>query len=104
MAQDDDRARRAAVEVLDILIGTLLRALHRKTRRAAFGALLSAARGDADAARHVLIRAREALRLPDKNYPKEELIGLIGGILHHRPELRGRGEQPLVYGLQEALA
>ena len=37
LAQDDDRARALAVEGLDILLGTLLRPLHRKTRLAAFG-------------------------------------------------------------------
>src|SRR5262249_31714685 len=31
LAQDDDRARRSAVDVLEILLGTLLRPLHRKT-------------------------------------------------------------------------
>ncbi|MBW3596322.1 MAG: gliding motility protein [Planctomycetes bacterium] len=104
LAQDDERARRLAVETLDILIGTLLRPLHRKTRLAAFGALANAARGDQEAAKFILRRAREALRLPDKRYPKENLIGLIGQVLHARPELRGAGEQPVIYGLEEAVA
>lgn len=101
---DDDRARAMAVEALEILVGTLLRPLHRKTRLAAFGALANAARGDAAAAARVLARARDALRLPDKRYPKEQLVGLIGGILHQRPDLRGPREHPRVYGLEEALA
>jgi hypothetical protein len=71
---------------------------------AAFGALLSAARADDDAAELVLGRAREALRLPDKRYPKEQLIGLIGGILHVCPGLRGAHERPVVFGLEEAVA
>ena len=100
LAQNDDRARALAVESLDILIGTLLRPLHRKTRLAAFAALANAARADADAARMVHRRAREALRLPDKKYPKEELIGLIGQVLHVRAELRGPREQPVIYGLE----
>lgn len=103
LAQDDDRARRLAVDTLDILLGTLLRPLHRKTRLAAFGALENAARGDAAAAARVLRRAREALRLPDTKYPKEQLVGLIGAVLYLRPELRGPREQPVVYGLQEAV-
>ena len=82
LAQDDDRARRLAVESLDILLGTLSRPLHRKTRLAAFGAVANAARADARAAARVLRRAREALRLPDTKYPKEQLVGLIGQILH----------------------
>ncbi len=102
LAVDDDRARALAVDCLDILLGTLLRPLHRKTRLAAFGALANAARADAEAGARIHRRARDALRLPDKKYPKEELIGLIGQILHVRPELRGPRETPLVYGLEAA--
>jgi hypothetical protein len=104
LSQNDDRARQMAVETLDILIGTLLRPLHRKTRMAAFGALLNAALTDTNAAAFVLQRAREATRLPDKKYPKEQLIGLIGQILHACPELRGKSEHPVVYGLEEVVA
>ena len=71
---------------------------------AAFGALLNAARADADSAALVHRRAREALRLPDKRYPKEQLIGLVGRILHACPQLPGPNESPVVYGLQEAVA
>ena len=102
LAQDDDRARQSAVDVLEILLGTLLRPLHRKTRMAAFGALANAARADQTAAARVLRRAREALRLPDTRYPKEQLIGLIGAILHAWPALRGPRERPVVFGLQES--
>jgi hypothetical protein len=104
LSQDDERARRMAVEVIDILIGTLLRPLHRKTRQAAFGALMNAARADGTTARMVLRRARDALRLPDKKYPKERLIGLIGGVLAAYPELRIGREVPVVFGYQEATA
>lgn len=102
LAQDDDRARQLAVQSLDILLGTLLRPLHRKTRLEAFDALLNAARADADAARVILGRARKAFRLPDRGYPKERLVGLIGGILHAQPSLRSSKERPVVYGLSEA--
>jgi hypothetical protein len=104
LAQDDSRARQMAVDSLDILLGTLLRPLHRKTRLAAFAALANAARGDSEAARRVLTRAREALGLPDKKYPKEQLVGLIGQVLHARSELRGPREHPVIFGLQEAEA
>lgn len=104
LAQRDPRAGAVAVESLDILLGTLLRPLHRKTRLAAFGALANAARADAQAAARILKRAREALRLPDKKYPKEQLVGLIGQVLHLRPELRGPREQPVVYGLEPSVA
>jgi hypothetical protein len=102
LGRNDDRARALAVELLEILLGTLLRPLQRKTRLAAFAALTNAAKGDAAAAARVLKRAREALLLPDTKYPKEELVGLVGTILHLRPELRGPRERPVVYGLEEA--
>ena len=69
---------------------------------AAFPALANAARADVDAARFVLRRAREALRLPDLKYPKEELVGLIGRILYAQPSLRSPREKPQIYGLVEA--
>src|SRR5262249_45341946 len=75
LGRGDDRARSLAAANLDLLRATLLRPLHRGTRRLAFRALLNAAT-TADNARRVLGRAREALDLPDKGYPKEQLIGL----------------------------
>jgi hypothetical protein len=92
----DSRAEEQARENLDILIGTLLRPLHRRTRMAAFGALLSAA-SDLPSARFVLAKARAAFALPDKRYPKEQLVGLIGKILARFPELAGPTEQRVVY-------
>jgi hypothetical protein len=100
LALDSERARRLAADNLDILIGTLLRPIHRKTRLPAFGALLNAARGDLDAAQKILSRAHDALRLPDKRYPKAELVGLIGQILNAQPSLRQPAEQPVIYGLE----
>ena len=44
---DDARARALAADNVDILLGTLLRPLHRKTRLAAFDALANAARARA---------------------------------------------------------
>lgn len=96
LALDDDRARALAVEALPILQGTLLRPLHRKTRLPAFDALFNAASTEDDA-RRVLARCRDALELPDKRYPKEQLIELIGRILHRHPSLRGPSEQPRVF-------
>ncbi len=95
---DDARARTAAARHLDILIGTLLRPLHRTTRLAAFGALANACTAAANA-RRVVTRARDAMALPDTKYPKEQLVGLIGTILHRWPELRGATESPVVYRL-----
>ena len=97
-------ARRLAAETLDILQGTLLRPLHRKTRLSAFGALFNAACYDLSSAQRVLKRARDALRLPDKKYPKEELVELIAKILHTWPELCGERERPVIHGLQETAA
>jgi hypothetical protein len=101
LAQDDERARRLTAETLDILQGTLLRPLHRRTRLAAFEALLNAARHDRPSATRILQRCRDALRLPERRYPREELVGLIGRILHRWPELCGPRERPVVYGLVE---
>jgi hypothetical protein len=94
---DDERARACAAENIDILLGTLLRPLHRRTRLAAFGALANAATTPENAAR-ILLRARDALELPDKRYPKEQLVELIARLLHRQPELRDAEEQPVVYG------
>jgi hypothetical protein len=104
LAQDDLRARALAVESLDILVGTLLRPLHRKTRLPALDALANAAGADIRTARTVLSRARDALRLPDKHYPKEQLIGLIARVLSSWPELQGEHERAVVYQRQETRA
>lgn len=96
LAEDDPRARAQAAANLDLLQATLLRPLHRKTRMMAFGALRNATAQE-EPARAVLARCREALDLPDKRYPKEKLIGLIGEILHRHPALRGAREQPVVF-------
>lgn len=93
---DDDRARALAAENLDLLLGTLLRPLHRATRTLAFRALANAAHSR-EAAERVLAKAREALDLPDEHYPKESLLGLIGTLLARWPDLRGPQEQPIIY-------
>ncbi|HEU0158315.1 MAG TPA: hypothetical protein VFR00_03325, partial [Hyphomicrobiaceae bacterium] len=97
LALPDPRARALAAANLEILLGTLLRPLHRKTRLAAFEALANAARHDAAIARRIHARAREALKLPDKKYPKPELIGLIARTLAAYPALASPAERPLVY-------
>ena len=98
---DDDRARTQAAEHLPLLLGTLLRALQRPTRKLAFRALANAAATPETAAR-ILARAREALDLPDEDYPKEALLGLIARILDRWPALRGAAEEPVVYGRHAA--
>ncbi len=102
LGRDDDRARQLACESLDILLGTLLRPLHRKTRIAAFSALFNAAIADAGCAERIVRRAREAMRLPDRKYPKEHLVGLIGQIVHLHPHLQSERERPVIYGLAKA--
>lgn len=96
LALDDDRARALAADNLDLLLATPLRALHRRTRLVAFRALFNAATTPENA-RVIHDRARQALDLPDKGYPKEQLLGLIGRLLHRWPELRNSGEQPFVH-------
>jgi hypothetical protein len=97
LAMPDARAIALAGANLDILLGTLLRPIHRKTRIAAFAALANAARSSPQAARRVLTRAKDAQKLPDKRYPKAELIGLIAAVLNACPELAGPREQPVIY-------
>jgi hypothetical protein len=98
LGQDDRRAREIAAAHVDLLQATLLRRLHAASRRLAFGALRSAASHDEATARYLLGRMRDALELPEKRYPVEELVGLIGAILHRWPALRGVREQPVVHG------
>ncbi len=104
LALDDDRARALAVAHLDLLLGTLLRALHRKTRLPAFEALANAARADAGAAARILAAVREAFKLPDKKYPKEQLAGLAAAILQMHAELQGARERPVIYRRMENAA
>jgi hypothetical protein len=93
---NDNRARQQAAQHLPLLLGTLLRPMHRDTRTLACNALANAA-SSAETARLILDRAKDALNLPDKKYPKERLLGLIAKLLHRWPELRGANEQPVVY-------
>jgi hypothetical protein len=104
LALDDDRARSLAVAHLDLLLGTLFRVLHRKTRLPAFRALANAAKADPATATRILTRVREAFKLPDKNYPKEQLVGLAAAILHARPELQSVRERPVIYRHAEKAA
>lgn len=104
LALPDARARALAADNIDILLGTLLRPLHRKTRMAAFEALANAAKMSETVARRIHARAREALKLPDKKYPKPELIGLIASILAAHPTLVGEAERPIVYRHARAAA
>jgi hypothetical protein len=97
LALDDDRARALAVAHLDLLLGTLFRALHRKTRLPAFRALANAAKADPAVAARILTRVREAFKLPDRKYPKEQLTGLAAAILHACPELQSVRERPVIY-------
>lgn len=101
LGSDDGRAPALAAGHLTLLLGTLLRPLQRATRMAAFRALENAAAHDRETARRILSRARDALVLPDRNYPKEALLGVIGRVLHCWPELAEHSEQPLIHGLEK---
>ena len=92
----DERAKVLAAENLDILLGTVLRPLHRNTRLAAFAALSNAAYRE-DSARVVLARCREAFALPDERYPKEALVSLIAAVLARFPVLAGADEQRRIF-------
>ena len=92
------KARELARGNLTILLGTLLRPLHRRTRLSAFSALDNACH-DLPTAQRVIGRVRMALELPDIRYPKDELTGLLGKLLHRFPDLREADEQPVIYGV-----
>lgn len=96
LALPDPRAVTLARGQLDVLIGTLLAPLHRRTRLAAFAALLNAAEG-IEEGRRILAKAREALALPERRYPKEALVGLIGQILARHPDLAQPRERPVIH-------
>lgn len=96
LSADDARAAALAAENIDLLLPTLLRALHRQTRVPALKALGRAAIDEVRGAL-ILRRAREAYALPDRKYPKEELLSLIAGILRRHPALRAPGEAPRVF-------
>jgi hypothetical protein len=102
LAQDDERARRLAANNLDLLLATLLRDMHRKSRLVALRALANAAT-TAENARKILARARQALDLPDKGYPKEHFFSLLAELYQRWPELRGPKEQPVVYQSKKKL-
>src|SRR5262245_32932195 len=97
LALPDTRARALDADNVELLLGPLLRPLHRKTRLAAFEALVNAARASETVAQRVHARAREALKLPNKKYPKAELIGLIGRVLAVHPGLASAAERPVIY-------
>lgn len=96
LALPDPQSQKLAQTHLRHLLAGLLRPLHRETRSHCFQALLNACR-DLETAEMVLAKAREANTLPDKRYPKEELIGLVGAILHRFPSLQADTEREVVY-------
>lgn len=99
LSVDSPAARAVGARNVDLLSAALLRKLHSQTRSVAIDALANAASSE-EVARAVLPKAREALRLPDRRYPKEKLIGMIGAVLRRHPSLRNDREQPQVFQRQ----
>lgn len=93
----DPRAPALAAAQLDGLLPTLLRKLHRRSRLMAFAALRNAALHDEAAARRLIPRIHDAFALPERRYPKEALVELLGAVLHRWPALRLGSEQPTVF-------
>jgi hypothetical protein len=96
LARPDERSRTLAEASVDLLQATLLRSMHRHSRIVAFAALANAA-NSAPLARTILLRARQALDLPEAGYPREHLIALIADLLRRWPELRAAEEQPCIF-------
>jgi hypothetical protein len=86
-----------------MLLATLLRPLHRRTRLLALRALERAAEAPEAAAR-VVERARQALALPEKGYPREALYTLIARVVARHLSLAGPREQRVVYRRAEERA
>jgi hypothetical protein len=102
LGSDDARARAIAAQNADLLQATLFRPLQRRTRLMAFKALENATNVDEPTTRYLLGRMKEALALPEKRYPTEKLVGLIGKVLFRWPSLRAPGEVPRIYGEVDA--
>jgi hypothetical protein len=97
LATKDPRAPAIAASVSNLLAPTLLRPLHRRTRAMAFGAIESACLHDEAAGKALMGKMKLTLALPDKKYPKEELVGLMGRVLARWPSLRSAAEVPVVF-------
>jgi hypothetical protein len=96
LGQEDERARQLAADNLDLLQATLLQSMSSKSRRLAFRALANAAT-TLESARLIANKARQALVLPEKGYPRGQLLALLAGINRRWPALRGAQEQPVIY-------
>lgn len=94
---DDPRAAAIGAASTDLLQAALFRPLRRRTRLMAFAAIERAASTET-AARYLAARIREAFGLPEERYPREQLIGLLGQLLHRWPQLRHESEQPVIHG------
>ena len=95
MGLDDDAARRLAAEHLDALLAAATCPLPARVRTLAWRAAENGAATSAEAAQRVQQGCRQALRLP--KYPREQVLGVLGRLLHRWPQLRVPTEQPTVY-------
>ena len=91
----------AAMRNSDHLLAYLLNEASRGSRIDALNALALAAEQSRVIADQVLFRAREALDLRRKRYPRDRVIELIGRIVHRWPDLRDPREVPVVFGAAE---
>jgi hypothetical protein len=100
LATDDKRAREAAVKSVDVLVGVLFLAMDARSRRVGLKALANAGVSDLEAARVILPRAREAMDMPGRDYPRKDVAGLMGQLLGTWPELAGERDAVLIYRRQ----
>ncbi len=100
LAADDKRAREAAARSLDVLMGAFFLPMDSRSRRDGLKALANAGLADVEAARAILPRAREALDMPGKGYPRQHVAGLIGQLLGAWPELAGERDTVMIYRRQ----
>lgn len=95
---DDPRVCQLAANNADLLQAMLFQRMRRSTRLLVFKALESAAKHDEATAVFLVGKMREALVLPQRHFPTEQLVGLIGKVLHWWPSACSPREVARVYG------
>ena len=102
IADAGSRGVDVAVRNADHLASYLLNESSRGTRIAALEGLAIAASHSRLVADDVLFRARAALDLRRKRYPRDRVIELVGRIIHRWPELQTAREHGIIFGAEAA--
>ena len=98
LALDELQARTIAADNLDLLKAALLRRMPRRVRLTAFRAMDNVSQ-ELVSATKIVAAVRIACELPDRGYPKDHLIALLGRVLHRHPSLRSPEESSFNEGV-----